>query len=166
MKKLLLLLPLLIFAVACEGNPASPSDSDDDQDQNQTVIINIGGDHNHEGGKGDEDDSDDVPDVNQAPFILPVASQENIVGECVNVTVNASDPDGDDLTFSWVANTAPRNLTLQKVGPTTALISGCISSSSATDSPFSTTVIVTDPEGLQGSATFGWVVLEAEQEGA
>ena len=166
MRKLLLLLPLLIFAVACEGTPTGPSDTDDDQEQNQLVIINIGGDHEHNGGKDDGDDGGGDPDANSAPFILPVASQEHMVGECVNVTVNASDPDGDDLTFTWVANTAPRNLTLQKVGPSTALISGCISSSSASDSPFSTTVIVTDPEGLQGSATFGWVVLEEAQEGS
>jgi len=153
---LLLFLPL--FLVGCE-NPVEPSSiGDDDREQIVNVIINIGGDDDHSGDKGGDDPDDDGGDVNQAPFILPVGSQESTVGECVNVTVNASDPDGDDLTFSWVANTAPRNLTLQKVGPTTALISGCISSSSATDSPFSTTVIATDPGGLQGSATFGWIV--------
>lgn len=157
MRRLLFLLPLL-FVVACD-NPVEPS-SVGDSPITITNIINIDGDDGCQidcGDKngGDPDDPGDTP--NSPPFITPVPSQENDVGDSVSLTLSASDADNDNLTWQWEANSAPRNLTLQSTGPTTAFISGTISSSSANDSPFTVRLFVSDGK-TEVSSVFLWTV--------
>ena len=153
MKKLLLLLPLLIFAVACEGNPAGPSDSDDDQDVSVIQIINIGGDHTHTGDK-----DDDGGDQNSPPTLIVPSTITSDVGDSVTADILASDPDGDPVTIGFDPQSAPRDCSISATGPTSARISCVISSSSPDDSPF--TVRVTGDDGNGGStvAFFVWVV--------
>jgi hypothetical protein len=163
MKKLFTLLALLVFVAACNEYPTQPTntDTDDDQNQSTTVIINI------PVGGGDDDDKDDdggPPAGNTAPFVINPGTQTNSVGDNVNLPITASDAEGDDLDFTWVVNTAPRNLGLTKTGPNSAIISGTISSSSSEDSPFNTTIIVRDPDGLSSSTTFLWIVNAVEEE--
>lgn len=166
MKRLWTVLLLLVFVAACNEYPTQPTntDTDDDQAQSTVVIINIGGDDNS-GGKDDGNGGDPDPDpVNTAPFLINPGTQVNSVGDNVNLPITASDAEGDDLDFTWVVNTAPRNLGLTKTGPNSAVITGTISSSSADDSPFQTTIIVRDPGGLSSSTTFSWIVNPLEEE--
>lgn len=153
--RILFTLLLAVALVGCE-NPVEPTNTDDDQNQTNTIIINIGGDDDHSssgGGKGDDDDTE----TNSPPFLVNPGTQENTVGDSVTLFLQASDPDNDTLTWTWEANSAPRNLTLQSTGPNTAVISGVISSSSATDSPFNTRIIVRD-DFTEVSTVFLWIV--------
>lgn len=162
MKRLLPLTLLLFAFAACEA-PTSPTTIQSDDDPAITVgpiIISIGGDDN-----STKDPSDPGPDPgvpgNGAPIVINPGPQTSRVGDSINLLITATDPDGDPIqTFSWVANTAPRNLTLQQISDDTALVSGVISESSAADSPFSTTVIANDGQA-SGSVTFTWTVLPA-----
>jgi hypothetical protein len=48
----------------------------------------------------------EVQDVNRAPIVLsqsPVAEFTTMAGNLVNFTISASDPDGDKLSYSWIA---------------------------------------------------------------
>ena len=147
MRKLLLLLPL-VFAIACEGNPAGPTDSqtDDDQSQVQTVVINIvsppGG-----GGGGDGKDGG----LNEAPIVENPGDQENVAQELANVQIRAVDPDGDVLSYRLI--NPPRGLSIDQQG----LIRGTISHSSPADSPFFVTVTVNDGTHVT-PVSFTWVV--------
>ena len=158
MRHLLPVLVLVVIAtVACEQRfPSQPSDTDDDI--TITTVINIGGDDNSgKNGDGNGDTPDPGPDPNAAPFINPVPSQFNECGDNVSLPLSAIDQDGDNLTWQWEANSAPRNLTLQSTGPQSALISGTISSSSAVDSPFTTRIIASDGR-VEASTIFLWEV--------
>lgn len=52
------------------------------------------------GGGGGEPSSNPPPPANRAPTISVASSFDVLVGQAVTVTPNASDPDGDALTFS------------------------------------------------------------------
>jgi hypothetical protein len=159
------IMALLLAAAACES-PVEPSSVDERNPINITNVINIGGDtddHSNTGGGDDTKGDDGGGDpVNSAPFITPVPTQENEVGDSVSLSLTASDADaGDTITWQWLANSAPRNLTLQSTGPRSALISGVISSSSATDSPFTTTIFASDGQA-EASSVFLWIVTAPE----
>lgn len=160
MKRFLLLL-LLVFVVGCES-PVEPS-SVGDSPITITNIITIDGDDGCQidCGKGDGDDGLDPDPPNSAPFITPVPSQTNEVGDTVSLTITATDADGDNLTWSWEANSAPRNLTLQSTGPASAFISGTISSSSANDSPFTVRLFASDGKA-ESSSVFLWTITAPE----
>lgn len=70
------------------------ADSDDDDNNNNNDDNNNGGD------PGDGDDDDDTPTPNNAPTFASVPDQTVIENGEVTFTVNANDPDGDDLVFS------------------------------------------------------------------
>jgi len=156
MKRLsLLFLPLLL--VACD-NPVEPSSVDERNPINITNIILIDGDEGCQidCGKGGDDGEPD-PTPNSAPFINPIPTQTNSCGDNVSLAITGFDADGDNLTWTWEANSAPRNLTLQSTGPASALISGSITSSSAEDSPHTPRVIASDGKA-ETSTVFLWNV--------
>ena len=149
------LLIALFLVASCEQPPLAPSPVDEDND---ITIINIINNDDHSGdGRDDGDDGDGDPTPNSGPFINPVGTQTNDVGDNVALAVTAVDADGDNLTWQWEANSAPRNLTLQSTGPNTALISGVISSASPNDSPFTVRLFVSDGK-VEAQTVFTWVV--------
>lgn len=136
------LVVLVWFLTACNPqNPLRPSVSGDDS---QEVHIDITiTDHDHDG--------DGNGTTNQAPILTSPGDQKDTAGDSVVLTLSAIDPNGDALT--WLAGGLPRSLTIDDTG----IISGTISSSSAADSPFLTTVAVSDGK-LSDSITFTWIV--------
>jgi hypothetical protein len=138
--------------MACES-PVEPSSTEDPI--TITNIVNIDNGNNGCQQQNCGDNGTD-PQPNRSPFITPVPSQTNDVGDSVFLTVTATDPDEDNLDWSWEANSAPRNLTLQPNG-NTAFISGTISSSSANDSPFTVRLFVNDGK-VEVSSVFLWTV--------
>ena len=92
-----------------------------------------------------------VSNTNRAPTITNPGHQATTVGDAVNFQVEATDPDGDTLTYG--ATGLPATLTISS---TTGLITGTLTIAG----DFSVTVTVTDDgEGLlNDSATFTWSV--------
>ncbi len=140
----------MLLIVAYEGTPTGPSGdqdsnvgSDNINNQNVTIIMH---DHNEDGG-------DDGSQPNRPPVLDTPTAQTNVAGVFViGVTIRATDPDGDFLTYS--ARNLPRGLT---INATSGIISGEISPSSAGDSPFNVFVSVSDGE-LTDSGSFLWTV--------
>lgn len=93
-----------------------------------------------------------VVPVNDAPVLDPVASQTNFVGEVISVTVSATDPDGDNITYS--ATGLPNGLSLN---PQTGEITGTLQGPQGV---YSITVTATDDGSpvLSDLATFSWTV--------
>lgn len=143
---------LLMAVVGCEdGNPLRPSDENNDTDigstanQSVSVVVVV---HNHT-------DDGDTGIPNRAPRLTSPGAQESTSGDVVLLTITATDPEND--TLSWSAVRLPRDLTID---PLTGVISGEVTTSSADDSPFSVTVSVSDG-ALSTSAVFAWTVQAA-----
>ncbi len=98
-----------------------------------------------------------VANTNRAPVITnPPADQTNAENDAVSIQIDASDPDGDGLTFS--AEGLPPGLSIDSSG----LISGTISYDAAAGSPYSYSVVVTVRDNgspqLEDTASFTWTV--------
>jgi hypothetical protein len=85
---------------------------------------------------------------NHAPKLTVPPTQNSVVGDLVSLPIEASDADGDALSFS--ATGLPSGLSIDG---STGLISGTVSSAKT----FSSTVTVSDGD-LSASTTFSWVV--------
>ncbi len=140
----------LFLVAACDPPPLAPSPVDSDDDITIITVINTGGGNGGGNGNGD-------PVPNSPPFINPVGTQTNDVGDTVALVVTAVDPDGDPLDWRWDANEAPRNLTLQPTGDNSVLISGVISSSSALDGVFTVRLFASDGKA-EASTVFSWII--------
>jgi hypothetical protein len=90
------------------------------------------------------------PAANQNPTITPPGPQTATVGTAFNLTVTASDPDSDPLTFS--ATGLPPELTVSEAG----VISGTPTSTAG--SPFTVAVTVNDGKGGAAEASFSLTV--------
>lgn len=90
------------------------------------------------------------PIGNLAPVLSGIADQISQAGDAISLQVEASDPDGDVLTFS--ASGLPDGLSLNA---TSGLISGAPSSAAAS----TVTVTIADTEGLTDSKVFEWRVV-------
>ena len=90
---------------------------------------------------------------NRAPGLTNPGAQSNAEGDKVGLQLNASDPDGNVLTFSTTS--LPPGL---NIDPATGLISGTLAFGAATSIPFSVTVTVTDngTPPLSASVSFPW----------
>ena len=97
-----------------------------------------------------------VTNVNQAPVLTALAGRTDAENATVSLSVAATDPDGDTLTFS--ATGLPEGLT---IGSTTGVISGTLSYASAGAHPV--TVTATDTASATGSQTFTWTVTNVNQ---
>ncbi len=91
---------------------------------------------------------------NADPVLDPIVDQSNAEGDIVSVPVTASDADpGDVLTFS--ATGLPDGVTIDSA---TGTMSGTITQTAATGSPYSVEVTVDDGRGGVVSTTFTWTV--------
>jgi hypothetical protein len=89
---------------------------------------------------------------NHAPELVNPSDQESVEGDIVAFQIEASDPDGNPLTYT--ATNLPPGLAID---PATGLISGTVSAGASTGSPYNVNVIVSDGE-LQDDTTFPWVI--------
>ncbi len=80
-----------------------------------------------------------VNPVNDPPQVTNPGDQTNEEGATVSLAISASDVDGDTLTYT--ANGLPEGLSINSA---TGVISGTISQTAASDSPYSVTVTVDD----------------------
>ncbi|MFN7928225.1 MAG: discoidin domain-containing protein [Blastocatellia bacterium] len=86
---------------------------------------------------------------NQNPVLGTLASLTNAVGETANVTITATDPDGEALTFT--ATSLPPGLSLNA---STGAITGTFTIAGA----YNVTIRATDPRGGSASSSFLWTV--------
>ena len=101
-----------------------------------------------------------VTDTNRAPQVTDPGDQSSAEGAVVSLQIEASDPDGNSLTYS--ASGLPGGLDIDSGS---GLISGTVSLTAADNSPYSVVVTVTDngsPE-LQGQTSFSWVVSDTNR---
>ena len=92
--------------------------------------------------------------TNRPPSLPNLPDRINDEGDSISLNFNATDPDGDSLSYS--ASGLPAGLSLDSQ-------SGVISGSLANDSvgEYSVAVTVADPDGASVSASFTWVVRSA-----
>jgi hypothetical protein len=83
------------------------------------------------------------------PVVTNPGSRSSTVGQATSLQIQASDPQGDVLTYS--ATGLPTGLTINSA-------TGLISGTPSTAGTFTVTVTARDPGGATGSATFSWVV--------
>ncbi|WP_150452607.1 PKD domain-containing protein, partial [Arenibacter lacus] len=95
--------------------------------------------------------------INMPPEITNPGTQDNVEGDVVSLQINASDPDGDNVTYG--AANLPNGLFIDSQ---TGLISGTIADGTAANSPYSVEVTVTDDGSPAESTTisFTWNVSE------
>jgi hypothetical protein len=98
-----------------------------------------------------------VAEANTAPIVTPVADQSSFEDDEITLTVTGSDIDVPANTLTWSAIGLPDNLTID---PVTGVITGRISATAATGSPYTVTVGLTDDGSptLTSTTTFEWVV--------
>ena len=96
-----------------------------------------------------------VADTNRAPEVTNPGSLGAAEGDPVTLAMNASDPDGDTLT--WTATGFPAGLS---IAPGTGVISGTVSYTASAGSPYSVTVRATDDGSPNrfGEASFTWAI--------
>ncbi|MFN2214256.1 MAG: putative Ig domain-containing protein, partial [Anaerolineales bacterium] len=95
-----------------------------------------------------------VSESNLPPEIVQPANQENVEGDSISLQISATDPNGDDLTYS--APNLPGDLSINQSG----LISGVISFDASGGSPYTVGVTVEDDgtPNLSDSVSFTWTV--------
>ncbi|MCB0091528.1 MAG: putative Ig domain-containing protein, partial [Caldilineaceae bacterium] len=89
--------------------------------------------------------------ANQPPVLINPGAQSNTVGDSVNLSLSASDADGDNLTFS--ATGLPNGISINTG-------TGAIAGTATTAGNFDVTLSVSDGKGGIDSATFTWMVIE------
>ncbi len=95
-----------------------------------------------------------ISGANLPPVVTKPGDQVNAESDAVSLQVAATDPNGDDLTYS--ATGLPPGLT---INPTTGLISGTINAGASTFSPYTVKVKATDPGLLFDEEEFSWTVV-------
>ena len=94
----------------------------------------------------------DVGVGNDAPTLAPIVDQRNAELDIVAVAIEATDPEGDPLTFS--AQGLPPGVVIDPVSGT---ITGRLSVDAAVGSPYTVSVTVSDGQA-QDADTFAWIV--------
>ena len=92
-----------------------------------------------------------VTEVNESPMLTNPGDQETTEGSAVSLQLNASDPDGDAVTFT--ATGLPPGVSID---PSTGLISGAPDPGTAGSHPVSVTIA--DSHGGSHTIEFTWVV--------
>jgi uncharacterized repeat protein (TIGR01451 family) len=88
-------------------------------------------------------------------FDQDLGDRADAEGDSVSLPAPATDPDGGSLTYS--ATGLPPGLS---INPSTGLISGTVSFTASSSSPYSVELRVTDPGGLFDTDTFTWTVTD------
>lgn len=91
-----------------------------------------------------------VPSENHPPTVTVPAAQSTAQGQSVTLTVAASDPDGDTLTYA--ATGLPPGLTIDAA-------TGVVSGSVTTAGVYTVVVTATDGKAGSGTANFTWTVV-------
>ncbi len=86
------------------------------------------------------------------PSVDPLADQFSLEGDSVSLQAQASDPNGDPLSFSALG--LPPGVAIH---PSSGMISGSIAVPAA--GSYAVTVSASDPSGASGSSGFGWLVV-------
>jgi hypothetical protein len=89
---------------------------------------------------------------NQAPVLSPLPNRSGAEGDVVDVSIVASDGDGDPLSFTGTG--LPPGLSVGEDGR----ITGTIASGAAAGSPYTVTVTVSDGINPPAVASFEWTV--------
>ncbi len=100
----------------------------------------------------------DVAPVNDAPTLVNPGSIQAVRGDLVSLSLQASDADGDPLSFS--ATGLPPGLSIDS---STGVIAGTISSSADTSEPFAVRVTVSDGM-VSTERSFSWSVYHTAAE--
>jgi Putative Ig domain len=90
---------------------------------------------------------------NRNPVVEPMADRTSVEGEPTDVRPQATDADGDTLT--WFATGLPAGLTMN---PATGAIGGTIAAGAARPEPYTVTITVTDGFGGEATESFAWTV--------
>ena len=96
---------------------------------------------------------------NNPPIVTAVPNQTNAEGNVIDLTVTATDPENDTLTYG--ASGLPAGLTMN---PTTGHITGTIAFTAAAGSPYNVTVTADDPFNPPVPSTFTWTVTNVNRE--
>ncbi len=90
-----------------------------------------------------------ITPITKSPILTNPGDQDSIVGNTVNLQINATDPDGDPITFA--GSNLPDGLSLNT---SNGLISGIPSE----PGDFNVNLLVTDDKGARDQASFSWTV--------
>ncbi len=93
----------------------------------------------------------DVANTNRPPALTTLPDQTNAEGNVINLSVAASDPDGDTLT--WSASGLPTGLNIDTA---TGVITGTVPFTAA--GTWTPTISVVDPEFGVDALTFQWTI--------
>jgi hypothetical protein len=93
--------------------------------------------------------------TNAPPILIAPPDRTDPEGAAVSLQLQASDPDGDPLSFK--ATNLPEGLSLD---PLTGVISGTLSFSASSGSPYNVGVTATDAGFLGDTETFAWTVTD------
>lgn len=93
-----------------------------------------------------------VTDKTALTLTVP-STQVNLGSDSINVPVQASDPDGDAVSYS--ATNLPDGL---GIDPATGIISGTVAEDAASTVPYAVTVTAADGNGQSVNQTFTWLV--------
>jgi hypothetical protein len=96
-----------------------------------------------------------VASTNRPPQVTDPGDQSSAEGDSISLTIQASDPDGDGLSFS--ATGLPSGLSINS---SSGLIQGSVGYSAAANSPYTVVLSVSDDgsPSLEDTVTFTWTV--------
>ena len=101
-----------------------------------------------------------VTNTNQNPtFDQNLGDRTDAEGDLISLDAGATDPDGDTLTYA--ATGLPAGLSIDTA---TGAISGTISFSAASGSPYAVSVTVRDGSAVDDTDTFSWTVTNTNQD--
>ena len=99
------------------------------------------------------------PPPNQDPtFDQNLGDRTDAEGDLISLDAGATDPDGDTLTY------AASGLPAGSIDTATGEISGTISLSAASGSPYAVSVTVRDGAAVDATDTFSWTVTNTNQD--
>ncbi len=98
-----------------------------------------------------------VTHTNRGPNVTPIPNRQDSENDLVSFSVLATDPDGDTVSYS-AANLPPG----VSINPLTGVISGRLTYTASTNSPYTVSVTATDGSKAT-TVTFTWTVLNVNR---